>query len=38
MAFAFFDVPIAENEPVKGYAPGSPEKEELLAQIGRAHV
>lgn len=31
MANAFFNVPIADNEPVKGYAPGSPEKEELQA-------
>ena len=27
-----FQVPFPENEPVKGYAPGSPEKEELLAK------
>ena len=31
MARGFFNVPIAVNEPVKGYAPGSPEREELLA-------
>jgi 1-pyrroline-5-carboxylate dehydrogenase len=31
MANAFFNVPIADNEPVLGYAPGSPEKEELQA-------
>lgn len=31
MANAYFDVPVAKNEPVKGYAPGSKEKEELLA-------
>lgn len=31
MARGFFNVPIAKNEPVKGYAPGSPEREELLA-------
>ena len=31
MANAYFNVPIATNEPVKGYAPGSKEKEELLA-------
>ena len=29
MANAFFEVPIAVNEPVKSYAPGSPEKKEL---------
>lgn len=31
MARGFFNVPVAINEPVKGYAPGSPEREELLA-------
>ncbi|WP_233885432.1 L-glutamate gamma-semialdehyde dehydrogenase [Tenacibaculum piscium] len=31
MARGFFNVPEAINEPVKGYAPGSPEREELLA-------
>ena len=31
MARGFFNVPVATNEPVKGYAPGSPEREELLA-------
>ncbi len=31
MARGFFNVPVAVNEPVKGYAPGSPEREELLA-------
>ena len=31
MSNAFFQVPIAKNEPVKSYAPGSPEREELLA-------
>ena len=30
MLKGFFNVPVAVNEPVKGYAPGSPEKEELL--------
>ena len=33
MANAFFTPPIAENEPVLGYAPGSAEKEELQAAI-----
>ena len=31
MARGFFNVPKAVNEPVKGYAPGSSEREELLA-------
>jgi len=31
MANAFFNVPVADNEPVLGYAPGSAEKEELQA-------
>ncbi len=31
MTRGFFNVPIAVNEPVKGYAPGSSEREELLA-------
>ena len=31
MANAYFNVPVAENEPVLGYAPGSSEKEELQA-------
>ena len=31
MARGFFNVPEAVNEPVKGYAPGSPEREEVLA-------
>jgi 1-pyrroline-5-carboxylate dehydrogenase len=31
MANALFNVPKAINEPVKGYAPGSPEKNELIA-------
>lgn len=31
MGKGFFNVPIAVNEPVKGYAPGSPEREAVLA-------
>ncbi len=31
MTRGFFNVPVAKNEPVKGYAPGSSEREELLA-------
>lgn len=30
MASGFYNVPIAKNEPVKAYAPGSPERESLL--------
>ncbi|TXB65914.1 L-glutamate gamma-semialdehyde dehydrogenase [Vicingus serpentipes] len=33
MSNAYFQVPMAENEPVQGYAPGSEEKEELQAAI-----
>ena len=32
MGKGFFQVPTAYNEPVKSYAPGSPEREEVLAQ------
>ena len=31
MSNAFFNVPKAVNEPVKSYAPGSPERKELQA-------
>ena len=31
MGKGFFNVPVAVNEPVKSYAPGSPEREEVLA-------
>ena len=31
MGKGFFNVPIAVNEPVKGYAPGSPERKAVLA-------
>lgn len=31
MGKGFFEVPVAVNEPVKGYAPGSPEREAVLA-------
>ncbi len=30
MGKGFFEVPVAINEPIKGYAPGSPEREEVL--------
>ncbi len=32
MGKGFFQVPTAINEPVKGYAPGSPEREQVLEQ------
>lgn len=32
MGKGFFQVPVAVNEPVKTYAPGSPERDEVLAQ------
>ena len=32
MGKGFFQVPTAINEPVKGYAPGSPERDEVLKQ------
>lgn len=33
MSNAYFQVPVAENEPVLGYAPGSSEKEELQTAL-----
>ena len=38
MARGFFNVPIAVNEPVKGYAPGSTEREELLATYKKMYA
>lgn len=32
MGNAFFKVPVAKNEPIKSYAPGTPEREAVLAQ------
>ena len=32
MSKGFFQVPVAVNEPVKSYAPGSPERDEVLQQ------
>ena len=32
MTRGFFNVPKAVNEPVKGYAPGSKEREELFCE------
>jgi len=37
MSNGFYNVPKAVNEPVKGYAPGSPEREELLAEYKRMY-
>ncbi|MEN8250808.1 MAG: L-glutamate gamma-semialdehyde dehydrogenase [Bacteroidota bacterium] len=36
MPKGFFNVPVATNEPVKSYLPGSPEKKELKAAIAEA--
>ena len=35
MANGFFNVPTPINEPVKGYAPGSPERAELKRELAR---
>ncbi len=32
MGKGFFEVPVAVNEPIKSYAPGTPERESVLAQ------
>jgi len=37
MSNGFYNVPIAVNEPVKKYAPGSPERTELLAEYKRMY-
>ncbi|MDC0249526.1 L-glutamate gamma-semialdehyde dehydrogenase [Flavobacteriales bacterium] len=37
MSNGFYNVPIAVNEPVKGYAPGSLERTELLAEYKRMY-
>ena len=37
MSNGFYNVPIAVNEPVKSYAPGSPERTELLAEYKRMY-
>ncbi len=34
MGKGFFQVPTAYNEPIKSYAPGTPEREEVLQQYG----
>lgn len=36
MSYGFFKVPVAKNEPVKSYAPGSPERRELKAALTEA--
>lgn len=36
MSKGFFKVPVAKNEPVKSYLPGSPEREELKAALAEA--
>jgi len=33
MSTGFFNIPVAKNEPVKNYAPGSPERVELEQQV-----
>ena len=38
MTRGFFKVPTAINEPVKGYAPSSPEREELLAPYKKMYA
>lgn len=38
MTRGFFNVPTAINEPVKGYAPGSSEREELLATYKKMYA
>ncbi|TNE80814.1 MAG: L-glutamate gamma-semialdehyde dehydrogenase [Bacteroidetes bacterium] len=38
MSYGFFNVPVAKNEPVKSYAPGSPEKAQLKAALAEARA
>jgi len=38
MATGFFNVPVAKNEPILNYAPGSPEKAELQAALAEARA
>lgn len=33
MGKGFFEVPIAVNDPIKEYAPGSPERKEIKGNI-----
>ncbi len=37
MATGFYNVPVATNEPVKSYAPNSPERKELLAMYKKMY-
>ncbi len=37
MGKGFFKVPVAVNEPIKDYAPGSPEREEVLATYNKMY-
>jgi 1-pyrroline-5-carboxylate dehydrogenase len=37
MSNAIFQVPVAKNEPVKGYAPGSPERDSLLKKYNELY-
>ena len=37
MGKGFFNVPIAINEPVKSYAPGSPEREAVLKEYKKMY-
>ncbi len=36
MATGFFNVPVAKNEPINSYAPGTPERESLQAALAEA--
>lgn len=38
MATGFFNVPVAKNEPILNYAPGSPEKAELQTALAEARA
>lgn len=38
MATGFFNVPVAVNEPVKSYAPGTPEREEVLKAFNELYA
>ena len=37
MGKGFFEVPLAINEPIKGYAPGSPERKEVLETYAKMY-
>ena len=38
MSKGFFNVPVAINEPVKTYAPGTPEREEVLKAFKELYI